>query len=68
MSGATADAPAAADVEKAGVSGGGDAGASGGGGAVGAIVGRGRRMLCRTSFGHTTSFAQHFRKQNKNRT
>ncbi|KAM0832700.1 hypothetical protein ACQ4PT_064733 [Festuca glaucescens] len=51
MSGATADAPAAADVEKAGVSGGGDAGASGGGGAVGAIVERGRRMLCRTSTG-----------------
>ncbi|KAM0832699.1 hypothetical protein ACQ4PT_025153 [Festuca glaucescens] len=44
MSGATADAPAAADVEKAGVSGGGDAGASGGGGAVGAIVGRWRRQ------------------------
>ncbi|XP_047043653.1 CASP-like protein 4B4 [Lolium rigidum] len=41
MSGAT---PAAADVEKAGVSGGGDTSASGGGGAVGAIVGRWRRQ------------------------
>uniref|UniRef100_A0ACD5TLU5 Uncharacterized protein n=1 Tax=Avena sativa TaxID=4498 RepID=A0ACD5TLU5_AVESA len=39
------DAPAAAaDVEKASVSAGGDGGASGGGGAVGAILGRWRRQ------------------------
>jgi hypothetical protein len=44
MSGATADGPAAVDVEKAGEASGGDAGASGGGGAVGAIVGRWRRQ------------------------
>jgi hypothetical protein len=44
MSGATADGPAAVDVEKAGVASGGDAGASGGGGAVGAIVARWRRQ------------------------